>query len=245
MIKIDNTYLGFSENLKNINDIYSSFKGELFFKDILEHVSVQFGLEYKQLIETEFKRCIEEFADLIKINDSIGNPSKFTMDNLCISPSNLRYIYHSLLIESKIKRWFNKKEIKIVEIGGGYGGLCYYIKNIIKDYHINYTIVDLPNIINLQSKFLNDVQVDSKLISCFDTTNINETFDLVISNYCLSEISMENRLYYLNNLVNKCEKEFYVWNSRSFEELNLNKYHIEDERPQTNYEQYNKYIFSI
>lgn len=242
---MDDTYLGFSNNLKDIYDVYSSFKGQPFFRDILEHVSLQFGLEYKQLIEIEFKRCIEEFADLIKINDSIGDPSKFTMDNLCISPSNLRYIYHSLLIESKIKLWFNKKEIKIVEIGGGYGGLCYYIKNIIKDYHINYTIVDLPNILNLQNKFLNDVQVDSRLISCFDTTNINETFDLVISNYCLSEIGMENRLYYLNNLVNKCEKEFYVWNSRSFEGLSLNKYHIEDERPQTNYEQYNKYIFSI
>lgn len=242
---MDDTYLGFSNNLKDIYDVYSSFKGQPFFRDILEHVSLQFGLEYKQLIEIEFKRCIEEFADLIKINDSIGDPSKFTMDNLCISPSNLRYIYHSLLIESKIKLWFNKKEIKIVEIGGGYGGLCYYIKNIIKDYHINYTIVDLPNILNLQNKFLNDVQIDSRLISCFDTTNINETFDLVISNYCLSEIGMENRLYYLNNLVNKCEKEFYVWNSRSFEGLSLNKYHIEDERPQTNYEQYNKYIFSI
>ena len=242
---MDDTYLGFSNNLKDIYDVYSSFKGQPFFRDILEHVSLQFGLEYKQLIEIEFKRCIEEFADLIKINDSIGDPSKFTMDNLCISPSNLRYIYHSLLIESKIKLWFNKKEIKIVEIGGGYGGLCYYIKNIIKDYHINYTIVDLPNILNLQNKFLNDVQIDSRLISCFDTTNINETFDLVISNYCLSEISMENRLYYLNNLVNRCEKEFYVWNSRSFEGLNLNKYHIEDERPQTNYEQYNKYIYSI
>lgn len=244
-MKMDDTYLGFSDNLKDIGVIYSSFKSQLFFRDILEHVSLQFGLEYKQHIENEFKRHIDEFADLIKINDSIGDPSKFTIDNLYISPSNLRYIYHSLLIESKIKRWFNKKQIKIVEIGGGYGGLCYYVKNIIKDYRINYTIIDLPNIVNLQNKFLNDVQIDSRLISCFDTTSINETFDLVISNYCLSEISVENRLYYLNNLVNKCEKEFYVWNSRSFEGLSLNKYHIEDERPQTNYEQYNKYIFSI
>ena len=244
-MKIDDTYLGFSDNLKDIDNVYSTFKCQPSFKHILEHVSVQFGLEYKKLIETEFSRYIEEFANLVNTNDSIGNPSKSVIADLYMSPSNMRYIYHSLLIESKIKLWFNKKEIKIVEIGGGYGGLCYYIKNIIKDYHINYTIVDLPNILNLQNKFLNDVQIDSKLISCFDTTNINETFDLVISNYCLSEINMENRLYYLNNLVNKCEKEFYVWNSRSFEGLNLNKYHIEDERPQTNYEQYNKYIFSI
>lgn len=243
-MKIDDTYLGFSDNLKDIDGVYLTFKGQPFFKDILEHLSVQFGLEYKKLIETEFSRYTDEFVNLVNINDSIGNPSKSVMDDLYISPSNMRYIYHSLLIESKIKTWFNVKEVKIVEIGGGYGGLCYYIKNILKNYDINYTIIDLPNIINLQSKFLNDVQVDSRLISCFDTTNINETFDLVISNYCLSEISMENRLYYLDNLVNKCKREFYVWNSRSFQGLNLNKYHIEDERPQTNYEQYNKYIFS-
>lgn len=244
-MKIDDIYLNFNDNLKDTDNIYSYFKKQTFFKDILEHVSLQFGLEYKKLIEIEFNKQIQEFDGLIKINDNIGDPHKYLIDNLHISPSNLRYIYHSLLIESKIKMWFNKKEIKIVEIGGGYGGLCFYIKNIIKEYDINYTIVDLPNIINLQSRFLNDVQIDSRLISCFDLTDINETFDIVISNYCLSEISIENRLYYLNNLINECKKEFYTWNSRSFEGLNLKKYYIEEERPQTNYEGYNKYIYSI
>lgn len=244
-MKMDDTYLGFSDNLKNIESVYSGFKCQSFFKDIIEHVSVQFGQEYKKLIEIEFGKNIDTFFDLININDNIGTPDKYSIDGLYISPSNLRYIYHSLLIESKIKNWFNKKEIKIIEIGGGYGGLCFYIKNIIKEYNINYTIVDLPNIIRLQNKFLNDVDIEAILLPCFDLTNINESFDLVISNYCLSEISMENRLYYLNNLIDKCEKEFYVWNSRSFQGLNLSKYYIEDERPQTNYEQYNKYIFSI
>jgi hypothetical protein len=69
---------------------------------MLEHVSHEFGLQYKKLIENEFNSNVENYTDLIEINDSIGNPSIYDIEGFHISPSNLRYIYHALLIKSKI-----------------------------------------------------------------------------------------------------------------------------------------------
>jgi hypothetical protein len=240
-MKIDNTYLVYNNFLSNI-DI--NFKRHCDFTYMLEHVSHEFGLQYKKLIENEFNSNIENYTDLIKINDSIGNPSIYDIEGFHISPSNLRYIYHALLIKSKIENWYNKNDIKIIEIGGGYGGLCFYLKNIMKNHKLNYSIIDLPNVTQLQKYYFNKTDLDIDIISCFDIDKINENYDLVISNYCISEIEMNNRLEYLNKLTNKCSKKFYTWNSTSFEGLNLEEYIIEDERPQTNYQNYNKFIYS-
>lgn len=240
-MKIDNLYLPYSNFLSNIND---NFKNNSNFTYVLEHVSPQLGLEYKKLIKQEFNVDIDSYNYLIQANDKIGNPIKNDIDGYYISPSNLRYIYHSLLIKSKIEKWFNKTNIKILEIGGGYGGLWFYLKNIADKNQIDYSIIDLPNITQLQKFFCNKMNLNVNAISCFDIDNINENYDLLISNYCISEIEMDNRLEYLNKIATKCNKKFYTWNSRSFEGLNLEEYIIEDERPQTNFEGFNKFVYS-
>ena len=60
-----------------------------------------------------------------------------------------------MLILKYIKE-FDLKDLNIIEIGGGYGGLCYYLKNIAELYNINissYTIFDLEFVNNLQNNF--------------------------------------------------------------------------------------------
>lgn len=47
-------------------------------------------------------------------------------------------LYHSGIIDELRRR----KDVRIIEIGGGYGGLAYFLKRIIPDAH--YFIVDLP-----------------------------------------------------------------------------------------------------
>lgn len=241
---IDDIYIDYNNSLSNIDEIYNNFKRDHSFTNILEHVSIPFGIEYKKLIEQEYFINIENYLNLIYNNDSIGNPNLHLIDNINTSPSNFRYIYHSLLIQSKLRNWFNTKNLKIIEIGGGYGGLCYYIKNIIKDYDIDYSIIDLPNVNSLQCKFLNDVNIKCNLYSCNNIDEMEKEYDLIISNYCLSEISIQNRIEYLSRIIPNCKKEFYIWNSLSFEGLNLSKYIIEDEKPQTNYEGYNKFVYN-
>lgn len=229
---IDEIYKKYHSYVSNVDDVYTNFKNSSMYTYMLEHVDEKFGNKYALQIKTEFNTNIKEYIDLIQKNDSIGNPYKFKIDDVDLSPSNIRYIYHSLLIKSKIRNWFEKSNIKIIEIGGGYGGLCFYIKNILSEYNIDYTIIDLPNVGVLQAKYLSDQSVECTIKSCFDLKELEETdYDLVISNYCLSEISSENRNLYFKHLIKNCSKEFYMWNTSDFSPLSLDKYNIEIERP--------------
>ena len=105
------------------------------------------------------------------------------------------------------------------------------------------SIVDLPNANILQSMFLKSQNINCNLCSCFELDKLS-SYDLVISNYCLAELSLQNRKEYLNKIDVNCNKEFYIWNSDSLEGLNLDIYNIEIERPQTNKRGYNKFIYS-
>lgn len=242
-------------NLKNDPAIFLNFKSNKNFTDILEHIDYQHGAQYKDIIKSEFGRDFRDFLDLIRTNDSIGDPKKYIYDGVEMSPSNLRYIYHALLIGSKCKKWFSKPKIKIVEIGGGYGGLCFYLKNILKDFDIEYTIIDLPEPSRLQRMYLDKVGLNNaRTVSCFDIDTLaQEKFDLVVSNYCLSEISLENQKNYFDKIIKNCDKKFFVWNyltrkvrffifkSMDIDFLQKKDYVFEDERPQSGV---NKFIYS-
>jgi hypothetical protein len=76
--------------------------------------------------------------------------------------------------------------IRIVEIGGGYG---YLAKLIVERVKVEcYHIIDLPETCDLQRRYLNGLPVE-----CF-TEPTGQNYDLVISNYALSEIP-DNRVY--------------------------------------------------
>ncbi len=259
-MKTDHIYLKYTESLQNLKSdpsIFTNFKSNACFTHILEHTSFDFGLQYKKLIVDEFGEDPKNFLDIINLNDSIGNPVKYDFDGVVMSPSNLRYIYHALLIKSKCEKWFPGKEtITIVEIGGGYGGLCLYLKNIFKGTHIDYTIVDLPEPSNLQNRFLQETKQNNAISihgSLLDTLAKNK-FDLVISNYCISEIGRENQEEYFRKLVIHCDKKFFIWNyltrqrkffffkSFDIDFINKEEYCFEEERPLTG--RFNKFIYS-
>lgn len=247
-MKKDNIYDKYREFLKKIDtdeNVFLNFKSDSSFNDILEHVDFDFGNKYNKEIINEFKVKVSDYIDIIKANDAIGNPVKYNFDVIEMSPSNLRYIYHSLLIKSKCDKWFNKKNIKIIEIGGGYGGLCLFIKKIFNEYDIDYTIIDLPEPGVLQNKYISALGLTNcRIVSAFDMDSISsEKFDLVISNYCLSEISLENQKEYFDKIIKNCDKKFFIWNYLTREKvfgifktlrissINKNDYLFEDERP--------------
>lgn len=248
-------YVEALRNLKNDPSIFSTFKSNKNFTDILEHISYQHGEEYLNLIGTEFAEDVRHFLDLVRINDAIGAPVRRAYGDIEMSPSNLRYIYHALLIGSKCKAWFSKPQLKIVEIGGGYGGLCFYIKNILKEFDIDYTIIDLPEPSYLQRLYLDKTnQKNTHTVSCFDIDSLaGKQFDLVISNYCLSEISLDNQQNYFDKIIKNCDKKFFVWNyltrkrkfflfkSMDIDFLKKEEYVFEDERPHSGV---NKFIYS-
>ena len=133
------------------------------------------------------------------MNDTYGRTKKTNFKNFIeCSPTNLRYILHSLLILEDMKK--NKlNNIDIIEIGGGYGGLCLFMHNIAALYDINinsYTIFDLLEVSQLQKKYLNALNI--KNVNCCQLDNFNnlKNNSYLISNYAFSEISKELQIKY-------------------------------------------------
>ena len=87
---------------------------------------------------------------------------------------------------------------KIVEVGGGYGGLCKTL-SVLCEFE-KYIQVDLPEAIKVQEKYLKFFpEVFSKLefVPCNELKNI-ENVDLFISNYALSELNIESKIVIKN-----------------------------------------------
>ena len=110
-----------------------TFKSDGRYTKILEHVSVSEGYGYLNCILDEKYNMNEHkdfLYDICKENDKYGLPNFHNFENFGMtSPTNLRYILHSLLIISHMINC-KLKEVDIVEIGGGYGGLSLFLHKL-------------------------------------------------------------------------------------------------------------------
>lgn len=81
----------------------------------------------------------------------------------------------------------------IVEIGGGYGGQALVFNKL---RPTKYTIIDIPEALKLAKAYLKDIKV--KFISSENVPKI-ET-DLLISDYCISELNNKGVDFYLDRI---------------------------------------------
>lgn len=231
---LDSEKLDFLNNT-NINSIFgvSIFFGELYCKQILS----EFPEFAESISKGDYKEHIFRFI-------TIGNQETFFSEelNTIITASTSRYIYHSLLINKYIDKNFNSKIIDIVEIGGGYGGLCYWLRVI--NLHIDmYTIIDLPLACKLQERCLDILNTSYNTVSNVNEYSKSSRPLFAISNYGYSELEGYYQNLYKNTILKLADGGFMIWNNWSgiykFTDLKLT---IEDERP-TFSDCYNKFIY--
>lgn len=243
-MSIEACYKNFSNFVGSLNDI-NDFKSSRIFQGILEHASLKQGMEYLYYIKELTELTDDDIKQYCELNDKYGGGNKYNFEFMITSPSNLRYILHSYLIFKHIKS-LNLNNVDIVEVGGGYGGLCLAINYFSKIYNINiksYTIVDLPPLIRLQNMYISSHELNFPVsyVSAFtygkDIT-MNNLF--LISNYCFSEISNENQLGYINCLFPKVSHGFMTWNHIPLYDFGF-KINSEIEYPLTG--SLNKYIY--
>ena len=142
------------------------FKSDDEYTYMTEHVNENLGNQYLNMIRNKFQTFYESnlyfLIGMCNLNDKYGKTKKVAFKSFATcSPTNLRYIYISLLILEDIKK-YKLNNIDIIEIGGGYGGLCFFVHSIAKLYKIeinSYTIFDLLEASNLQEKYLNALQI--------------------------------------------------------------------------------------
>jgi len=213
---------------------FKNFKQDSRYKIILEHISK----EESDLFISEMKdsqTLTEEQLKEFRENDLYGNPELHEYDFFGkMSPSTIRYIKNALDIFNFVG---NKKIKDIVEIGGGYGGLCKTM-SVLFDYD-NYVLIDLPEVNALSKKYTDQFSKLNGKVSqlSFNELDKIENIDLVISNYAFSECSYSAQMKYYDDVVANSEYFYMVYNnitpgnmdSTKFLELASGKFHIDVE----------------
>jgi hypothetical protein len=248
-------YLNYIRTINKTNFETVNFKSTPVYTGILEHVSYELGVKYLSLIENEFNNIdIQNIIEYLTINDKYGFTNKqifsFKDTILDCSPSSLRYIYHSLLI---LEHYKNTSCKNIVEVGGGYGGLCLAINYFSKLLNIpisTYNIIDLPDVCNLISLYLDahKSNIHSDIVIHDSNTfgsEVNNSDLFFISNYCYTEINADLNAKYTNILLPKASHGFIIWQNNGHDK---GRYPVNDadkitgksilkcieEKPQTN-----------
>jgi hypothetical protein len=196
------------------------FKSDPAYTPILEHVTEHVGNRYFTEIKERFPSYYNDnknlLIELCYKNDLYGKTKKsvFTDFTIC-SPTNLRYILHSFLILQYIQS-IELNNLNIIEIGGGYGGLYFFLKHLSPLFGVSintYTIFDLKEASDLQNLYLDNLQV-----SDYSTQQLNNLGSLyknsfLISNYAFSEISPIVQNEYIEKVIKPyVSNGFILWN---------------------------------
>lgn len=195
--------------------VFSNFRRNRIYRQVLEHVSFYLGKEYLEEIPVSFLEKIE----LIKENDIWGNPKLCEYPSIGkISPTTLRY---TKVLTDLLTLFKELDNLNICEIGVGYGGQCRVINSMSSPN--KYTLVDIKPVLMLTQRYLDNYILNSPV--CYKTMNELETknYDLVISNYAFSELRRNIQDVYLNKIILNSKKGYITFNEITPEYFNSYK----------------------
>lgn len=202
-------------------------------------VSKEFGMMYLTSIKEEFPDFIDDvmngkYDDFFSLFHSIGQPDLFFSEiiNRNMNANTARYIYHALLIRKYINRRLSNTKLQIVEIGGGYGGLCFWLSKLIPECIHSYEIVDLEIVSRLQNRCLDKWGINCSYLNDPLQWKKSEYPVFCISNYGYSEFNKTYQDLYKETILNKTTGGFMVWNNwTGIYKFTENEIKIEKERP--------------
>ncbi len=205
-------YPEFCQLASENDDVFNSFRQNSIYQEILEHFNYKDGLRFIAEITNENPKLLNE-VNVFKTNDIFGGAAIEYYENLgFISPSTLHYVGQLSYLETYFGDLTDKH---IVEIGGGYGGLC---KLVIDRYNIaSYTIFDLKPVNALIARYLGEYGTKylSKIkLEVLENYKEDKTFDLCISNCAFTECAPKIQDNYLNKVIAKSSKGFILYNIR-------------------------------
>jgi hypothetical protein len=206
-ISDNNTYPNFCAQAAQNDDIFTTFKRNRIYNDILEHVTYEEGVEY--LNQFKLNDTFYKNINKCKINDKIGQPRCYNYGQVGeISPTTLRYIK----ILNDLSQ-LNLNDKHIVEIGAGYGGQYTILKQFYKPR--KYTFIDLKEVLSLIKKYINTLQIQDTETEFIDGTTLNQIIssDLVVSNYAFSECTTDIQDLYINNVLTHAKHGYMIYNN--------------------------------
>jgi putative sugar O-methyltransferase len=183
-------------------------------KGAIERLSPQRGAEYRAIILNQTPALLDRL-EVFRENDAVGSPDLAEYPEGMISPTTWRYIKvlsDLQLLFGSLNGWH------IAEIGVGYGGQC----KVLNDAHdvASYTLYDLEPVVSLATKYASESgsAVVNKLRPA-DFRRLGDdppvTFDLVISNWALSECATEVQDRYIEHVLRRSRHGYITYNQIS------------------------------
>lgn len=161
---------------------------------------------YNKIINSDVIENIEKFKE----NDLHGSP--IILDFPEIGKISIGTLYFVYILNDIIEKFKNITDFNIIEIGSGYGGQA----KIILDHGVkSYTCVDVKQPLKLCKKYLDLFKyTNTSFINFNEVSEINfSDYDLVISNWCLSEFDMEGIDFYIEKIIKNCKYGYFLMNA--------------------------------
>jgi len=191
------------------DDAFEYFRRAPGIREIVEGVPTCVGRGYHDKLLAKLGEEALEFEwDKITENDKHGNPELLEVRvHRHAASTTMRYAWNVVDMDS---RGVALSGVDIVEVGGGYGGLC----RMIHAYHKprSYTIIDLPEALALAERYLKCYGIETRMVSC-DAYD-EEPIDTFISNYALTELTKDVQDGYANKLLKRSKFGYVTYNSQ-------------------------------
>lgn len=200
-------YLQIIASAADDEESFAKFRSNREYRQILEHVSKSQGYDYlSEILLTTSE--LRELISKVDFLNSCGSPLVYFYPRFgVLSPTTLRYCK----VFDELNRLFpNLSEMNIAEIGGGFGGQAAVLRNL--SGFTSYTIYDLPEVHKLQSRFLKANNSELGVFYADGRLAPIGKFDLVISNYAVSELQRELQIAYFENVIKLSTRGYLTWN---------------------------------
>ena len=197
---IVNHYSDIVDDAINNESTFKNFKRNLKYNSIVGMCNELQAKKWLERAEKEFPQIIESI-DTFKKNDTIGNPGLWDSKKYGMISSDTMHRINTLCDIEKYFGGLNNKNV--VEIGVGYGGLCFVLSSF---YDIkSYELVDLDNVVALSKKYLTALNVEAN-------SGETEDFDLTISEFCIAELDNKGISDYYQRYIQKSKSIYLMMN---------------------------------
>jgi hypothetical protein len=161
----------------------------------------------------------------------VGAPCGLETEGRLITPDTPDQIYAAVRLSQAIHLHLNREpdgasSLRVVEIGGGYGGMCYWFLQR-QEAAAHYTIVDLPIVNVIQGYFLaralgservsfyGEPSAEVKIVPNFALAEVETPCDVLANKDSMPEMPHGAMVEYLEWAAMNCEGLFYSYNQEA------------------------------
>lgn len=197
--------------------IFDAFRRNTVTLSVCEYFEEEWDKKMLESIEnnSRIRFSDKDWTDFLK-SDEVGCPiCKEYLINHSKRMANCMTLRYVRILQQLLDLFDNMNAIEsIAEIGGGYGGQCRIIMSYLRT--VKYTLIDLPEVLQLMKSYLGKFEDGNRMNYIDGTSKFEEdSYDLVISNYAISEMIKDVQEIYIEKIVCHAKRGFIIWNNLS------------------------------